>query len=153
MTDDEFSGDDIEEAEIDWDDVDWEDFVFENGVMYLEERGERRFRLHVNVTLRAEGHEFSAFSGDISDSGLFVATPEILPEGTEVDLKFKLPREEEAIELRGEVRWTREKGDYDREVVPGFGVKFLDLVSEDRFRLLRYLDDLEVHERLRTPPE
>ena len=145
--------DEIEEEDIDWDDVEWEDFVFEDGVMYLEERGERRFRLHVNVTLRANGKEFNAFSGDISDGGLFVATPELLPKGTKVDLKFKLPREEDEIQLRGEVRWTRERGDYDRDVVPGFGVKFLDLVSEDRFRLFRYLDDLEVYERQRNPPE
>ncbi len=139
--------------DLDWEDIDWEDFVFENGVLYLEERNERRFRMFVNIWLRTPTMSFNAFSGNVSDGGVFVATPETLPEGTELNVRFKLPGRQDELDLRGQVRWARDDFDMDNDVVPGFGVKFLDLVSEDRFKLFRYLDDLEMNEKMRHSPD
>lgn len=137
----------------DWEELAWEDFVSANGALYLEERNERRFRLYLNLTLSTATLDYSAFSGNVSDSGLFVATPETLPLGTELNLGFTLPGREDRLELRAQVCWSREEFDLTHDVVPGFGVRFLDLVCEDRFKLFRFLDNIEMHEKLSQPPD
>lgn len=52
--------------EFDWDDIEWEDFIFENGVLYLEERREQRFRVFLNIWLSTSAYSYNAFSGNIS---------------------------------------------------------------------------------------
>jgi len=72
---------------------------------------------------------------NISAMGIFIRTTKPLDVGTPVDLSFAPPKEE-PFRLRGVVAWinrVRENGDNPN---PGMGVRFTDLSSEARERLV-----------------
>lgn len=145
---DELEVEDIDLDEIDWDATDWqrtdwEDFVFEKGALHSQERDDQRFQVFLNMEVETPAGPLKALSANISDGGVFVATPHSVEPGTIVTLKFKLPRHDETLSLRGEVRWLQEEFDRESKKVPGFGAKFIDLVSEDRYKLFRYIDQLK----------
>ena len=103
-------------------------------------RTQDRHKLIVGVTMESDSHVYRGLSGDISEGGLFVATPDLLPVGTPVDLEFTLPGSEELVSLAGEVRWQRETLDPAHDVVPGVGVRFLYLNDEERALVERFLE-------------
>lgn len=82
-----------------------------------------RVKMQASVDFTSDNNFFNGFSANISDGGLFVATVNILPLGTEVDLAFSLPSGER-IEARGVVRWVREVNDKLPDAFPGMGVSF-----------------------------
>ncbi|MCU0693370.1 MAG: TIGR02266 family protein [Polyangiaceae bacterium] len=86
----------------------------------------------------SESNFYMGLSENLSESGLFVATHQIQPIGTIVDLKFELPFVEEPFELKGEVRWVRP---YSTEIEgpPGMGVRFLELTDEQVGRIQGFL--------------
>lgn len=88
-----------------------------------------RVRMQAQVDFESEDNFFNGFSANISDGGVFVATVNVLPLGTSVDIGFTLPTGER-IECKGVVRWVREIDDKQPDVFPGMGVQFVDL--EDR---------------------
>lgn len=106
----------------------------------VDKRDEDRHKLIVGVTMESDSHVYRGLSGDISEGGLFVATPELLPVGTPVDLQFSLPGIEEPVSLTGEVRWHRETLDPEHDVVPGVGVRFLYLNDEERGLIESFLE-------------
>ncbi len=135
--------DDIDWEKTDWERTDWEDYVMEQGVLHTQERDDQRFQVFLNMeVLTPDGH-IKALSSNVSDGGVFVTTPHHVEPGTMVTLKFKLPNRDEPLSLRGEVRWVQKDFDRERRKVPGFGAKFVDLVSEDRYKLFRYIDQLK----------
>jgi len=85
-----------------------------------------RVRMQAQVDLESEDNFFNGFSANISDGGVFVATVNVLPLGTNVDVGFTLPTGER-IECKGVVRWVREIDDRQPDVFPGIGVQFVDL--------------------------
>lgn len=91
-----------------------------------EQRDRIRVRMAVEVTLHTETHFYAGLSQNISEGGLFVATYEHLDLGTPLDLTITLPGQP-AIEVRGEVRWTREASEYTADFSPGVGVAFCGL--------------------------
>lgn len=91
-----------------------------------ERRGEDRAEVSCDIGFQSETNFFAGFTGDLSDGGLFVATYDILPVGTELTVSFVLPGGHH-VTARAEVRWTREHRDDDPEFHPGMGVSFEDL--------------------------
>lgn len=89
-----------------------------------------RYRVELDVTLHSEHNFFTGFTENLSQGGLFIATHEYLPIGTELDLTFRLPNSRE-IRTRGRVRWIREYNPENVGAVPGMGVKFLELRPDD----------------------
>lgn len=85
-----------------------------------------RVRMQAQVDFESEDNFFNGFSANISDGGVFVATVNVLPLGTSVDIGFTLPTGER-IECKGVVRWVREIDDKQPDVFPGMGVQFVDL--------------------------
>jgi uncharacterized protein (TIGR02266 family) len=81
------------------------------------------------VDFHSDNNFFNGFSANISDGGLFVATVNLVPLGTEVDLSFSLPSGER-IEAKGVVRWVREVNDKLPDAFPGLGVQFSSLKPE-----------------------
>ena len=88
-----------------------------------------RVRMQASVDLESESNFFQGFSTNLSEGGLFVATVQMLPRGTQVDLHFTLPGGKK-IDARGVVRWTREVNDRTPDIFPGVGVQFVDLLPE-----------------------
>jgi uncharacterized protein (TIGR02266 family) len=85
-----------------------------------------RVAMQTQVDLASDSNFFTGFSTNISEGGLFVATVNVLPPGTQVDVTFTLPAGTQ-LTVKGEVRWTREVNDRTPEVFPGVGVSFTDV--------------------------
>ncbi len=85
-----------------------------------------RVAMQTQVDLSSDSNFFTGFSTNISEGGLFVATVNVLPPGTPVDVTFSLPAGAR-LTLKGEVRWTREVNDKTPDVFPGVGVRFTEL--------------------------
>jgi uncharacterized protein (TIGR02266 family) len=69
---------------------------------------------------------------DISEEGLFIATPEAFMEGSVLDLKFRLFNDDQPITAKAEVRYIQEG--------VGMGVRFKDLKPEDRRRIKKFIE-------------
>lgn len=95
-----------------------------------------RLTLHVDMGLYSDSHFYAGLSLDVSKGGLFVATYQPLPVGTELRLFFVLP-DGTAIEAPGMVRWTR---DDDGPAPPGMGIAFTKLSDAARRAIDRYCE-------------
>lgn len=93
----------------------------------LEKRRATRALVTVDVSLYSESQFFSGLTEDVSEGGLFVATYDMRPIGSEIELHFSLPTGHE-ISTRGIVRWMREPGG---DTSPGMGVQFAPLPPSD----------------------
>jgi uncharacterized protein (TIGR02266 family) len=85
-----------------------------------------RVKMQASVDLSSDNNFFNGFSSNISDGGLFVATVNLLPIGTEIDLTFSLPTGEK-VAAHGLVRWVREVNDNLPDAFPGLGIQFTRL--------------------------
>jgi len=99
-----------------------------------ERRAHQRVNVEVEVGVYSESNFYTGFSADISAGGLFVATYELRPIGSPVNLEFTLPDGTE-IKVAGEVRWVKDPVDDDSDGSPGMGVKFEKLTA-DQLRAL-----------------
>ncbi len=97
-----------------------------------------RAHLAVKVGMEQGHHFFTGFSGNISGGGLFVATPQALPIGTEVDLFFEMP-DGHSVSVRAEVRWVRGRDPSAPESPQGVGLAFLDLGHDDEVLIERWV--------------
>lgn len=102
-------------------------------------------RLDFTLEVSGEsGHQFfTGFAENISTGGLFIATYHTLPVGTRLRVGFRVPGLDRNFECDSEVRWVREYSDHSCAVVPGIGVKFLNLSSSDVAQLDQQLSRLE----------
>jgi uncharacterized protein (TIGR02266 family) len=99
-------------------------------------RYSRRVELDVDIGLHSETNFFVGFAEDISDGGLFVATYDLLPVGTELTLSLVLPGGKQVV-VSGRVTWIRDPN--DDELAPGVGVRFQRLDEDDRAAIDRFL--------------
>jgi uncharacterized protein (TIGR02266 family) len=104
----------------------------------VERRRPARVNLAVKVGLEHGNNFFTGFSGNISEGGLFVATHQLLPIGSTVDLFFEMP-DGYPVQVEGKVRWVREYNPLAEDVPPGLGVSFDDLDGEARIVVERYV--------------
>jgi uncharacterized protein (TIGR02266 family) len=113
-----------------------------------ERRVERRLPIELDVSVEGAGFRLDTSTTDLSPGGMFVATHEALPIGTEVLLGVALPGGV-TLELLGTVQWRR--GNLDIASAQGVGVSFFCLDPEvkstiERFCALReplYYEDYE----------
>ncbi len=105
-------------------------------------RNGARVPMQTQVDMTSDSNVFTGFSTNLSEGGVFVATVNLLPVGTPVDLTFSLPGKTR-ITVRGEVRWTREIDDRVPDVFPGVGVRFLELSAEASEALHRFVAERE----------
>ncbi len=110
-----------------------------------------RVLVDLEVDYRADETFLFAYITDISAMGIFVQTNNPEPEGTRLNLCFRVPEEfgGQKMELEGEVIWVNPYRPGDSGRNPGMGVEFVDLTPQQREELLRlvrtfaYLDDDE----------
>jgi uncharacterized protein (TIGR02266 family) len=84
-----------------------------------------RVSLEVEVSMTSENNFYTGFTHDISEGGVFFASHEVLPLGTELTFSLKLGKG--VVHCQGVVRWVREPSPYLDGVPPGMGVQFHDL--------------------------
>jgi uncharacterized protein (TIGR02266 family) len=104
-----------------------------------EERREAPRRdVEVEIGFQSETNFFTGLSMDVSTGGLFVASYDIPPVGTEVNVNFNLPGGP-MMSLNGIVRWVREFNPVTPDMVPGFGVSFVNLSPVEEAAINDYL--------------
>lgn len=91
-----------------------------------QRRSHPRCPLVTRVDVDTDSNFFGGFSTDVSEGGLFVATIAYPAPGTTIDLRFTLPGGF-IVQTAGVVQWVREVNDATPEVMPGAGVRFVDL--------------------------
>jgi uncharacterized protein (TIGR02266 family) len=104
-----------------------------------ERRSGERVEIEAVIGFHTETNFFTGFSGDLSDGGLFIATWDLLPIGSELTLSFVLP-EGRQIRGRARVSWVRgapRSSDENHE--PGMGVVFEDLGEADKAAVMRFI--------------
>ena len=95
-----------------------------------ERRLEPRYAVAVAVTFESEHNFYTGLTSDISGGGLFVATPQALPIGERIQLRFTIPTSRDAIEVISEVRWVRMESMSGGGGEAGMGLQFLQLAPE-----------------------
>jgi uncharacterized protein (TIGR02266 family) len=106
------------------------------------QRIQHRVRMQAAVDFGSDNNFFNGFSANISDGGLFVATVNLLPIGTEIELHFSLPSGER-IQAQGVVRWVREVSDKHPDAFPGIGVQFTRLDEQAQAAVERFVHSRE----------
>ncbi len=107
-----------------------------------ERRTQNRIDVELVVTIESDSNFFSGFSENISEGGLFISTYDYKPRGTVFELVFQLPDLDKKILTRCEVCWIREYNPSVPDMVPGMGVRFLDLDKEAQDSVLRFCQQL-----------
>ena len=87
----------------------------------------KRIDTQMVIWFRPEGEsEIKAVASNLSENGLFIATDVDIGVGARLELRLALSRDNGPLEIRGEVKWTREQGQEGEEVLPaGLGVEFV----------------------------
>jgi uncharacterized protein (TIGR02266 family) len=96
-----------------------------------------RIPLKVPVAIEEAKPESSLASVDVSEGGIYLRTPDPLPEGSVLHLTFALPHEKEPIWLPAEVVRAFSLGDR-HENEPGMGLRFLEVTDAVRAKLRNY---------------
>lgn len=105
----------------------------------MNRRASPRVALQVEVTMQSESNFFTGFSGDISETGVFVATyQKLLSPGTLVELTLAIPGEP-PMPLSGAVRWVREAGAPGSGTLPGMGISFAELGEKETKAIQRFI--------------
>lgn len=105
-----------------------------------DRRHNQRVYLETHVGFESENNFYTGFTEDISEGGLFLATHNLLPMGTEIDLSFQLP-DESIVNILGRVRWVREPRSWeDQETQPGMGIQFEDVTPETRDAIQMFVE-------------
>ena len=103
-----------------------------------DRRHSERITLEVEIGLASDSNFFTGFSEDISSGGVFVATYNLLPIGSEVVLAFTLI-DGHPVCANGRVAWLREAPDLTSDLVPGIGVAFTSLAPSDQDAIDRFI--------------
>lgn len=104
-----------------------------------ERREHEREELEMEVGLEGDNTFFTGRSGDLSKGGLFVATDDPLPVGTELLLSFVLP-DGHRVRAQAVIAWVRAPRYRDGELPAGMGVRFLSLSQRDARAIEHYLE-------------
>ncbi len=79
---------------------------------------------------------------NISRGGLFIRSDAPLPIDTEVSLVLRLPETGQCIRATGRVVWNYDMQKGTTHIVPGTGIRFLDIAASDRAALEELLAGL-----------
>ena len=80
---------------------------------------------------------------NISKGGLFIRSDQPLPLNSEVSLVLRLPDGGRCIRATGRVIWNYDMQKGTTRIVPGSGIRFLDLPPSDRADLESFLAQLK----------
>jgi uncharacterized protein (TIGR02266 family) len=91
-----------------------------------------RYRVDMAVNCSTKDMFISNRVMNIGRGGLFIASTEPLPLQAEVDLAFELPESGATIQARGRVIWNYDMAKGSARIVPGSGIKFIDMSPRDQ---------------------
>ncbi|HLV22896.1 MAG TPA: TIGR02266 family protein [Polyangiaceae bacterium] len=94
-----------------------------------------RFQIELGITLESASHFWKGRTTNLSEGGVFVATTELKPIGTEVELTITLP-DQRPVWVRGVVRWIRDTP-LGNTTPLGMGIQF-KLISDASLAKVRW---------------
>lgn len=101
-----------------------------------DRRGSDRIEVTWSVDCESQDTFLYASIANISEFGIFVRTQEPLEVGTRLILRFVTPGSDEPFVLTGQVQWVNAVRMLADNPNPGMGIRFVDLTSEARERLI-----------------
>jgi uncharacterized protein (TIGR02266 family) len=84
-----------------------------------------RFSVDLDVTVGSDHNFYAGFAENLSAGGVFIATHNLKPVGSKIDLSINLP-DGAHVRALGEVRWIRVFNEQS-DTPPGMGVRFEDI--------------------------
>jgi uncharacterized protein (TIGR02266 family) len=116
-----------------------DDVIIENRI---NKRFESDFNIDFELSAGGPHNFFSGFTQDISEGGVFLATHQVYPIGTEMALTFTI--EGTKLNIKSIVRWVRNPDDFrDGDVSPGMGLQFLEMNENDQSLINKYIANHE----------
>jgi uncharacterized protein (TIGR02266 family) len=99
----------------------------------------QRVAIEADIGFQSDDNFFTGFSEDISTGGIFIATFDNRPIGSQLAINFTLP-DGHLVSAPGVVRWLREFNETTPDMQPGMGVQFTGLSDDDRNRINSFLE-------------
>lgn len=93
-------------------------------------REHSRFAVDLDVTVGSDHNFYAGFAENLSAGGVFIATHQLKPVGSKIELTINLP-DGAQLKTEGEVRWVRVFNEHS-DTPPGMGVKFNNLPAESQ---------------------
>ena len=113
-----------------------------------ERRGVDRLNVSLEVKYTANGKIISAKSKDISTRGIRLLLDERIDKGTGLHLEIKLPNQEPLVKASGEVVWSQESAEDERDSEKRLfntGIKFTKFQKDNEKRLFDFVHSLQSH--------
>jgi uncharacterized protein (TIGR02266 family) len=88
-----------------------------------EHRSHLRYEVELEVGIYCESNFYVNLTENLSEGGLFIATHQIRPIGTVLEVSLTLPQHPSPIRAVATVRWIRVYSDTS-DGAPGMGVQF-----------------------------
>jgi uncharacterized protein (TIGR02266 family) len=105
-------------------------------------REHERFVVELQVSVSSEHNLYAGLAENISAGGLFIATHQMQPVGSKIELSLRMPDSEEEFQIVGEVRWVRLYNEHS-DTSPGLGVRFTELPAGAAAAISRFLGQRE----------
>jgi len=105
-------------------------------------RGNDRITIHGQATVSFDGEARICPIGDLSSTGMLLATEIELATGVMVDLSFNLPDRKKSIEVRGQVVRALKadlKSKDKKKHISGLGIRFQEFLGDSQMRLEKYV--------------
>lgn len=110
-----------------------------------DRRKDARQAIELKVEYKRLNTFFSDYTRNISRGGTFIGTNRPLPVGTEFVFKLFIPKLEEPVRLRGQVKWVVSEDDVSAEEgEPGMGIRFVYRDDGERQAIERTIEKLMV---------
>ena len=105
-------------------------------------REHERFIVDLQVSVLSEHNLYAGLAENISAGGLFIATHQLQPVGSRIELSLRMPETDGEFHIVGEVRWVRVYNERS-DTPPGFGVRFTELPLGAAAAINRFLAQRE----------
>jgi uncharacterized protein (TIGR02266 family) len=105
-------------------------------------RAHPRYEVSIPVDCSTRDAFVSSQFCNISRGGMFIRSDTPLPIDAEVTLVLRLPGPGRSIRARGRVVWNYDMVKGTTRIVPGSGIRFVDMAAEDLETLEGFLVDL-----------
>ncbi|MEW6616003.1 MAG: TIGR02266 family protein [Thermodesulfobacteriota bacterium] len=105
-------------------------------------RKETRILQTLSLTYKDKKSFAKAYTGNLSNGGLFIITENPFQQGEQFLLKLQLPGLSDSVKVKCEVVWTRKKSETPETSPPGMGVKFIDITKKNHLMLEQYLKEI-----------
>ena len=116
-----------------------------SGKIHVHGTDERRKDLRVplrvmHVKLEGKTKVFFGYADNLSENGMFIQSINPKEAGSRFKISFQLPGSTSTIECMAEVIWKRDFSPSSSHK-PGMGLKFIDMDSDYKDALRRFLED------------